>query len=178
MMRKPLFMAITALLATQAAAQDMPPMKPGLWESTTSVNVGGVAKSGPKATICVNAAVQKLMLANSQRVGALCDKNTTRRDGNQYIAESECSANGSTLKSKSVATFTGDTAFRVDSSSTVTQPPSSTGGISTSSAIQEARYVGPCPAGMRPGDITSGGRTMNMAGIAKGMEDKSDGAKP
>ena len=183
-MSKPLFMATTALLVAQAAAQDMPPMppvppmQPGLWESTTSVNVGGAAKSGPKTTMCVTEAMQRLMLANSQRVGAACGKNTTRREGNQYIAESECTVSGSTLKSKSVATFTGDTAFRVDSSSTVTPPPDSKGGISTSSAIQEARYVGPCPAGMRPGDISSGGRTMNMVDIAKRVEDKNDGAKP
>ena len=177
-MSKPLLMAITALLAAQAAAQDMPPMRPGLWESTTSVNMGSAAKSGPKTTMCVTEAMQRLMLANSQRVGAACGKNTTRREGNQYIAESECTVSGSTLKSKSVATFTGDTAFRVDSSSTVTPPPDSKGGISTSSAIQEARYVGPCPAGMRPGDISSGGRTMNMVDIAKRVEDKNDGAKP
>ncbi len=173
-MYKPRLIAAMVLLATQASAQEMPSMKPGLWESTTSTRMGGSVKSGPKTMMCINEAMQRLMLANSQRAGAFCGKNITRREGNQFIAEAECRVSGATLKSQSIAIFTGDTAFRVESSSTVSPPIS---GINDSSATQEARYVGPCPAGMKPGDITSGGRTMNMLDFAKGAEG-SEGSQP
>ncbi len=168
-----------ALIATavcvsfHAAAQDMPKMKPGLWETTSTT---GGQKGAPahtsKTSMCINEAVQKDMMEFGKSMGAQCSKNTTRRDGNKYIGEAECNFGGSTMKSQSTTTFTGDSSYRVESRATFSPPM---GGMSESSTTQEAKHAGPCPAGMKPGDMTMpGGRTMNISDM-KAMMNK--GAK-
>ncbi len=156
-----------AVFAAHAAAQDMPKMKPGLWETTTSTAApkGGQAQSS-KSSMCINEAVQKEMMDFSKGMGAQCSKNTTRRDGNKYIGEAECTFGGSAMKSQSVATFSGDTSYRVESRSTFSPPMS---GMSESSTTQEAKFAGPCPANMKPGDMNMGGRMMNISDMAKMM---------
>jgi hypothetical protein len=156
------------LFAGYAVAQELPKMKPGLWETTTAT---GAQKGGPghmsKTSMCINESVQKEMMAFSQNMGAQCSKNTTRRDGNKYIGEAECNFGGSMMKSQSVATFTSDTAYRVESRATFSPPM---GGMSESSTTQDAKFVGPCPAGIKPGDMNMGGRTMNISDMAKMMK--------
>ncbi len=158
----------SALFAITAAAQDLPKMKPGLWETTTSSAAQkGAPGHSSKTSMCINEAVQKEMLAFSQSMGAQCTKNTTRRDGNKFIGEAECNFGGSVMKSQSVATFISDTSYRVESRSTFSPPM---GGMSESSTTQEAKFAGPCPANMKPGDMTmAGGRTMNISDMAKMM---------
>ncbi|MEQ1774342.1 MAG: DUF3617 family protein [Burkholderiales bacterium] len=151
-----------------AIAQEMPKMKPGLWETTTATaGQKGAKGQTSKTTMCINEAVQKEMMTFSQSMGAQCSKNSTRRDGNKYIGEAECTFGGSTMKSQSVATFTSDTAYRVESRATFSPPM---GGMSESSTTQEAKYAGACPAGMKPGDMNMGGRTMNISDMAKMMK--------
>ena len=156
-----------AQASVQAVAQEMPRMKPGLWETTTSTaGQKGAPGHSSKTTMCINEAVQKDMMAFSQNMGAQCSKNSTRRDGNKYIGEAECNFGGSVMKSRSVATFTGDTSYRVESRATFSPPM---GGMSESNSTQEAKYAGACPAGMKPGDMNMGGRTMNISDMAKMM---------
>lgn len=159
--------AVFGIFAANAYAQEMPKMKPGLWETTTST---GGQKGAPahtsKTSMCINEAVQKDMMAFSQGMGAQCSKNTTRRDGNKYIGEAECNFSGSVMKSQSVATFTSDTAYRVEARATFSPPM---GGMSESNSTQEAKFAGACPANMKPGDVNVGGRTMNITEMAKMM---------
>ena len=166
-MIRPALIAAACCFSVHAAAQDMPKMKPGLWETTTST---GAQKGAPghtsKSSMCVNEAVQKDMMAFSQSMGAQCSKNTTRRDGNKYIGEAECNFGGSIMKSQSVATFASDTASRVEARATFSPPM---GGMSESTTTQEAKHAGPCPANMKPGDMNMGGRTMNITEMAKMM---------
>ena len=160
--------ALAGFFSLQAAAQDMPKMKPGLWETSTATAAGkGAQGHTAKTTLCINEAVQKEMMAFSQHAGAQCSKNTTRRDGNKFIGEAECKLGTSVMKSQSVATFINDTSYRVESRTTFSPPM---GGMSESSATQEAKYAGPCPAGMQPGDMNVGGRTMNISDITKMMK--------
>ena len=162
------FFAAAGLFATPIAAQDMPKMKPGLWETSTSTpGQKGAPGVSSKSTMCITEAVQKDMMAFSQNMGAQCSKNTTRREGNQFIGEAECSFGPSVMKSKSVATFTSDTSYRVESRSVLTPPMN---GMSEISATQEANYTGSCPAGMKPGDMSMGGRTVNITEMAKMMK--------
>jgi hypothetical protein len=157
--------------AINAGAQEMPKMKPGLWETTTATaGQKGAKGHTAKTTMCINESVQKEMMTFSQSMGAQCSKNSTRRDGNKYIGEAECTFGGSVMKSQSVATFSSDTAYRVESRATFSPPM---GGMSESSTTQDAKYAGACPAGMKPGDMNMGGRTMNiteMTNMMKGMK--------
>ncbi len=167
MIRHALLIA-AACLATPVIAQDMPKMKSGLWETTTTTAAAqkGAKGHASQTTMCINEAVQKQMMDFGKTMGAQCSKNTTRRDGNKYIGEAECNFGGSTMKSQSVATFTSDTSYRVESRSTFSPPMA---GMGESSTTQEAKFVGPCPAGMKPGDMTMGGKTINITEMAKMM---------
>lgn len=167
MIRYLVLAAVTAL-SVPVAAQDFPKMKPGLWESTTS-------SSGPKggqgyttkSSMCVNEASQKDMMAFSQTMGAKCSKNSMRRDGNKYYGEAECAMGNTTVKSQSVTTFTGDTAFRTENRATFSPPMA---GMSESTTTQESKFSGPCPANMKPGDMNMGGRITNINDMAKMMK--------
>jgi hypothetical protein len=164
-----LMVITTALLAASAAAQDMPKMKPGLWESvTTSGGPKGAPANITKGSMCINEAVQKDIMAFSQTMGAQCSKNVQRRDGNKFIGEAECTFGSTTVKSQSVTTFTSDASYRTESRATFSPPM---GGMSESTTTQEAKFTGPCPAGMKPGDMNMGGRTMNINDMAKMMKD-------
>ena len=165
-MRLPILLT-AALLAAPAAAQDLPKMKTGLWETTSSTaSQKGAPPHVSKSTMCINDAVQKEIMAFNQGMGAQCSKLSTRRDGNKFIGEAECAFGNSVMKSQSVSTFVNDASYRVESRATFTPPM---GGMSESSSSQEGKYVGPCPANMKPGDMTIAGRTMNISDMAKMM---------
>lgn len=158
-------LAAATVFATGVAAQDMPKMKAGLWETSTATASQHDAKSRSRTTtMCVNEAVQKEMMTFSQRMGAKCSKNITRRDGNKFIGEAECQFGTSVMKSQTIATFSSDTSYRVESHSTFTPPIAN---MSESKATQEAKYIGPCPAGMKPGDMNMGGRIINITDMTK-----------
>lgn len=162
-------MTIAAVLgASVTAAQDLPRLKPGLWESTTtSSGPKGAPPQVTKSSICMNDAVQKDVMAFSQNMGASCKKNTLRRDGNRVLGEAECSMANITVKSQSVTTFSGDTSYRTENRATFTPAMA---GMSESSTVQESKFAGPCPANMKPGDMNMGGRMMNIGDMAKAMK--------
>ncbi len=156
-----------ALVATQALAQDLPKMKPGLWESTTTGGPKGAPAHASKSSMCVNESMQQDLLAFSQNMGAKCSKNIMRKDGNKYVGVAECNMGSTIVKSNSVTTFSGDTSFRAENRATFTPPMA---GMSESTSTQESKFVGPCPANMKPGDINMGGRVMNINDMAKMMK--------
>jgi hypothetical protein len=157
--------AAAGIFAASAAAQDMPKMKAGLWESTTaSSGPKGSPPNVSKSSMCLNDAALKDIMAFSQSMGAQCSRNTMRRDGNKYYGEAECTMGNMTVKSQSVTTFTGDASFHTENRATFSPAMA---GMSGSTSTQDAKFVGPCPAGMKPGDMNTGGRTMNINDMAK-----------
>ena len=94
----------------------------------------------------------------------LCSKNDIRREGNKVIGNAECKFGDSTMKSTSVTTFTGETAYHTEVKSTYDPPMQGKGSNST---VIDAKWTGPCPAGMQPGDvILPDGRKINMRTMA------------
>lgn len=167
-MYRSVWIVAAALVAVPAAAQDLPKMKPGLWETTTSTaGQKGAAAHSTKSTMCMNESTQKDMMAMGLSMGAKCSKHVMRRDGNKYLGEVECNFGASTMKSQSVTTFSGDSAYRGETRATFSPPM---GGISESTSIQEGKYAGPCPANMKPGDMNMGGRMVNINDMAKMMK--------
>jgi hypothetical protein len=111
--------------------------------------------------ICIDAAVQKEMLdLGMGSMKQMCAKNDIRRDGNRMYGEAECKLGESTMKSKSVTTFTGDTAYRTEVKATY-EPPFM--GRSSATTAIDAKWTGACPAGVKAGDvILPDGKTMNI----------------
>ncbi len=167
MTRYTLLIAAAAFLAPQAYAQDLPKMKPGLWETSSTSGGKGAPAHTSKTTMCITEAVQKEMMTFGQNMGASCSKNTIRRDGNKILGDAECAFGNTTIKSQSVTTFTGDTAYRTEVRATFSPPM---GGMSESTTTQDGKHMGACPSGMKPGDINVGGKVMNISDMAKMMK--------
>ena len=148
-----------ALAAASAAAVDFPTLKAGLWESQVA-REGGPQKAAPMK-MCTDASLQKEMMdAGMGQMKELCAKNEIRREGNRMYGSAECRFGESTMKSTSVTTFTGDTAYHIDIKATYDPPLA--GKASGNTAI-DAKWIGPCPAGMQAGDVLlPDGRKVNM----------------
>jgi hypothetical protein len=155
--------AFAATLAggTAAAAVDFPTLKSGLWES--QVTRDGAAAKTPAMKMCMDATVQKEMLdAGMGTMKNMCSKNEIRRDGNRMYGTAECKLGETTMKSNAVTTFTGDVAYRSEVKATYDPPMM---GKSSGATVIEAKWAGPCPAGMQPGDaVLPDGRKINMRG--------------
>jgi hypothetical protein len=145
--------------AANAAAIDFPSMKPGLWESTMTRE--GMPQKMAGTKMCMDAAVQKEMMDMGMgTMKTMCSKNDIRRDGNKVYGSAECTFGTSTMKSTSVTTFTGDTAYHTEVKSSYDPPMQ---GMGSGNTVIDAKWTGACPAGMQAGDVTlPDGRRINM----------------
>jgi hypothetical protein len=99
---------------------------------------------------------------------SMCSKNDIRRDGNRIYGNAECKFGESNMKSTSVTTFTGDTAYRTEVKASY-EPPMM--GMTSGTTIIDAKWSGPCPAGMQVGDVVMpDGRKVNVRAIAGGQK--------
>jgi hypothetical protein len=148
-----------ALFATSAASVDFPTMKSGLWEQKMTRD--GSQQPPIVTKICIDAAVQKEMLDMGMgSMKSMCTRNDIRREGNKMFGEAECKLGESTMKSKSVTAFTGDTGYRTEVKATYNPPFM---GKSAANTVVEAKWTGACPAGINVGDmILPDGKTMNI----------------
>jgi hypothetical protein len=155
-----------ALAASHAVAVDFPTLKAGLWES--QVTPEGTAQKVPATKMCMDAALQKEMVdAGMGTMKELCAKNEIRREGNKIYGTAECKfGESTTMKSTSVTTFAGDTAYRTEVKASYDPPMA---GKAAGNTLIEAKWTGPCPAGMQAGDVVlPDGRKINMRAMKGG----------
>ncbi len=147
------------LVAAGALAIDFPAMKSGLWES--SVTREGAPQKAGATKMCMDPAVQKEMIEmGTGTMKSMCSKNDIRREGNRVYGTAECKFGESTMKSSSVTTFTGDTAYHSEIKSSYDPPMQ---GMPSGNTVINAKWTGACPAGMQPGDVMlPDGRKVNM----------------
>jgi len=140
-----------------AWASDMPARKPGLWE--VSMHMDAVNAPTEVTKLCLDAATDAAMQGLAP-TSSNCGKKEMRRDGDVVTSDSVCKFGGTEMTSHAVATFSGDTAYHVEIT-TQYNPPMKGRGEST--ITQDAKWVGACPADMRPGDVIApNGMRMNM----------------
>jgi hypothetical protein len=154
-----------SLGAASALAIEFPTMKAGLWES--SVGREGAPQAKGVTRMCMDAAVQKEMMDMGMgTMKTMCAKNDIRRDGNKVYGNAECKFGDATMKSSSVTTFTGDTAYHAEIKSS-TEPPMQ--GMPSGNTVVDAKWTGPCPAGMQVGDVVlPNGQKVNMRAMSPG----------
>jgi hypothetical protein len=74
----------------------------------------------------------------------------------------------SQMTSQAVTKFTGDTAYHTDAN-TKFDPPMA--GRDSSVVTQDAKWTGPCPADMEPGDVVMGnGMKVNIKQMLSGKQ--------
>ena len=156
--------SLAVLLTQPCFAQDLPKRKSGLWEIRTS-SLGSAkapaAAQGANVQMCIdektdNAVQQQAMGMAKQS----CSKQEMKRTGNQIVVDSVCKFGETTATTHSVFTGSFDSSYKVETHSTY-EPPMM--GMKEGSAVIEARYLGPCKADQRPGDMILGnGMKINM----------------
>jgi len=80
------------------------------------------------------------------------------------MTDSSCTLGASTIEGRTETTFLRDTAYRTE----VVGRVGPTGRVAeTQTTVIDGRHVGPCPAGMKPGDlILPNGLTLNLVQLS------------
>lgn len=158
--------ALSMFCAFPAVALDLPARKAGLWElKMTHDN----AQAPPQIMQnCIDAATDKAMNEKFSGGQGMCSKQDIRKSGNTIVAESSCKTGDMAMTMRAVFYGDFDSAYTVKVSTTneggATRPP--VGG--TTNMTIEARWLGPCKAGQKPGDIEmSNGMKMNILDLPK-----------
>jgi hypothetical protein len=149
--------ALVALLPSPAEAH--PRRRAGLWE----VRVAGSDAIGMAPTrFCVGEQTDtaRSHLDRSPGARGSCSLGEFVRSGEAWVAESVCREGKSTVVSRAVASGDFETEYRID---TVVQSPAPSGGRREDREAVVARWLGPCEANQRPGDLVIPGMgTLNM----------------
>ena len=151
--RKRLLMISAAtLLLSIARAADPPPLKEGLWEIRgQSIENPGGKRIEFTYRLCRNHAYDRAMDALVKNVKE-CTTAFDDLGGGRYSSASRCTAGDTVIESKGTYTYESSTSARSESYATYTP---ALRGKTDETVIQDQKYVGSCPAGMKPGDRIS-----------------------
>lgn len=154
----------TLITAGSAAAADTPKRKSGLWEITNSMS--GQYQMKTTMQQCVDQNTDKLMEQNGRKEAEKnCSRNDTKQEGGKVIVDSVCQFEGTTATTH--AEFSGDfgSNYRGDIKTTYNPPMQ---GMKEMQMSIAAKWLGPCAAGQKPGDIIMpGGMKINPADFQK-----------
>jgi hypothetical protein len=150
MTRTHVYMGILlALAVTGVRAANPPQLREGLWE----IQIRGTENPGAKKTeysfrLCRNHAYDK-ETDNLVKNNKNCKTKLDSLGGDRFSASSRCSVSGVVIVSQGVSVYQGGDTVHSESTATYTPPLY---GKSDETMIQDQRYLGSCPAGMKPGD--------------------------
>ena len=148
--------------AAAAASSDAPQRKSGLWEMKMS---GGHIPGGMSMQQCVDQKSDDISKMHETKSN--CTKNDVRRDGDKIVAESVCKMEGTTATTRTVFTGKFDSAYKADIRSSYDPPMH---GMRESSSMIEAKWLGPCLAGQKAGDIVMPGMPGGMPNMQELMK--------
>ncbi|WP_020181275.1 DUF3617 family protein [Methylopila sp. M107] len=136
---------LSLAFALPAGAEELPQRKPGLWESR-SIGADGetVAKQ------CVGEGTDKA--AVGVMTGKACAKNEVTKTAEGFKVETECQLGE--IKASGSGVISGDfvSTVRTETTTTLTGAPGQSGPLTRKTVI-EAKRLGDCEAGQKPGDI-------------------------
>lgn len=155
--------AASVLATIPAFAEELPQRKSGLWETkSTSAEGETVAKQ------CVGPGTDRAMLGGM--TGGACSKVEVKRTGTGYTVATECMVGQIKAVGSSVVTGDFQATVRTEGTTKFTGMPGQPGAVERKLVV-EAKRVGECGPGQKPGDvILPDGRVISMPGAG--------GAKP
>ena len=148
------FVASAFLCAAPALALDLPPRKPGLWDIKTMLggsSAGGLAMPIRTISQCVDAATDKLMNFWEMHQD-LCSRQDVQKVGNTFVVDTVCKIEAVTITSRGVVTGDFNSSYVVRVTSQREGDPVTAGRLPRIMTV-ENKWVGPCTAGLMPGDI-------------------------
>jgi hypothetical protein len=132
-----------------ARAADPPEVQEGLWEiHSQSIENPGNKKTEFTHKLCRDHAYDKAAIDLVKNMKD-CTTNITNDGANKFTADSRCTVAGTAIVSKGIATYQGTTSAHSETRTTYTP---ALYGKTDEVMIQDQKYVGSCPAGMKPGD--------------------------
>ncbi len=154
----------------QAAQQDAPRRKPGLWQQ--SVTTTGAAIPPQSMSMCTDEKTDDLVSARAGE-SQNCERQSVRREGGVYVVDAVCRSGNTTIRTH--GRFSGDFSTRYSGELRSTFDPPMHGMKEMSQRI-DARWTGACKPGQKPGDVVMdgvGGMNMNemMKADPKKMQD-------
>ena len=151
--------------ALAASAVEMPTRKAGLWE----MKMLRTGSPMPEMTMqhCTDATTDKAMSGGASPMSKdICSKNDIQKTATGYITDSVCTVGGMSVTSHSETTGEFDSAYTVKVTSHSQGGPS--GAARDTTMTVEAKWLGPCKADQKPGDIVMpGGMKMNVKDMEK-----------
>ncbi len=147
--RPVLLVTVLSALIEIAGADEFkpPPMKDGLWETHSRQTQQGKTVFDTSIKMCQPKELTKSLQSSGEefRKKNACTSAVTQPSPNTYVEESRC-AKGPHAGSVTKITYTyqGDTASHMEMHTN--------DGKSETVMIMDSKYLGSCPAGMKPGD--------------------------
>jgi len=157
---------VTLILAlicgVPVAAAELPSRKPGLWEVKMSVGNGNASVIRQ----CIDAATDQMMQPSSGPYSAaVCPKRDVQRSADSMTIDSSCTIDGKPAAAHAVISGSLDSAYTMTVTSQSEAIPASTMVMTL-----DARWLGPCGADQKPGDmIFSNGRRVNILEMQERM---------
>ena len=125
--------------------------KPGLWHIVTET--GSMTAPSREIRICIDSATEDTLyqLSTNGGSGAACDRTGVRRLNDTLTTEMVCKVGETKITTQTVITYNGDSAYHSEIKAHFDPPTMN--GRSGSTARQDAKWLGSCPADMQPGDV-------------------------
>lgn len=144
--------SLSCSTALPAVAQTtLPYSKPGLWLLTTKTEDGKPARV---TKFCSDKLAQKYLIdMGSATLQSACAKHDMNVAGSTMTINAVCTIGKSTLTSKTVIHYAGDSSFHSETDGTFSPAFM---GKTASHSVQDGAWSGACPAGMTPGDMYMG----------------------
>ena len=134
-------------LAGSAGAVDMPKRKAGLWEINTRME--GMPNMGPMQQ-CIDQNTDNLMQQQAKKEKMDCSAMDIKPQGNKLTIHSVCKVEGTTATTDAVFVGAFDSAYKGDMNTKFSPPMH---GMSESKMSIEAKWLGACKPGQKPGDV-------------------------
>jgi uncharacterized protein DUF3617 len=158
-------LGLAALLPGTAGAVDLPVRKAGLWE----MKIMRTGSTMPDMTMqhCTDETTDKDMsTAVSPMAKDICTKQDIQKTATGYVSDSVCGTAGFTVTSHAEITGDFNSAYTVKTTSHAER--GSAGAVRDTTGTIEAKWLGPCKADQKPGDvIMAGGMKMNIKDMEK-----------
>ena len=156
MSRPAVLFAIIALVPGAARAVDYPSRKPGLWELTMTMGSGRTMTSEQ----CTDQTTDKDMIMSAGPAQQACKRTELQKTATGFVSDATCTFGNVTRTSHTEVSGDFNSAYTVK----VTSHGSSESAMpADTSMTMNAKWVGPCKADQKPGDIImQGGMKMNV----------------
>src|SRR3984957_17717695 len=155
---------LVAVPADRAGADDLPIRKAGLWE----IKMARTGSPLPDMTMqhCTDQATDKDMNNMvSPMAKQICSKQDVQKTATGYVSDSVCSLAGALLTSHSEIVGDFSSAYAVTTTSHSDKGPAN---LRDSTTKIEAKWLGDCKPGQKPGDIVMpGGFKLNVKDAEK-----------